>query len=160
MARISAKERQEKLEFINQKIFELFLREGFGSLTFYNIAEETGIRQSTLQSYHKTHTIPEALTGKVAPYFMSKLDMSNLSAFRDSWMTALNDSGFRNILSLLVGHITTADNLGELAGKGLLGLIAAIEAELGEEGRKSLNELMGLSVIEIALSKIDSTPKG
>ncbi|MCY9853987.1 hypothetical protein [Vibrio mediterranei] len=153
MPRISKAEMEAKRELINGEIFNLFLEEGFDAINMYNVSMRTGIRQSTLQTYHKADTLHTALTGKVAPYFFSKLNMETVEDFETSWLKAIDDSGFCNILTLLVGHITTSEKVGVLAYKGLMGLINAVEMSLGEDGRKSLNGLIGRSVIEIAMKK-------
>ncbi|EJO9866944.1 hypothetical protein NU768_000849 [Vibrio vulnificus] len=153
MARITKEERLKREDMINHAIFELFLDEGYGSLSMKNVAYRAGIRQSTLQSYHSLETLHNALIGRVSPYFYSKLLLDSVDDLNASWKLALEDSGFRNILSLLVGHIAESDKVGGLAYKGLMGLMDAVQTKLGDEGIETLYNLMGRSVIQIALKK-------
>lgn len=153
MPRISKAEMEAKRELINTEVFNLFLEEGFDAINMYNVSIRTGIRQSTLQTYHKADTLHTALTGRVAPYFFAKLNMESLEDFEKSWIDALNDSGFCNILTLLVGHIAASEKVGNLPYKGLMGLIDAVDGSLGKEGKELLYKLMGFSMIEIAIKK-------
>lgn len=153
MARITKEERVKREEMINEAIFELFLDEGYGSLSMKNVAKRAGVRQSTLQSYHSLDTLHNALIGRVSPYFFSKISLDSVDDLQASWKCALEDNGFRNILSLLVGHIAESEKVGALAYKGLMGLMDSVNTNLGEDGTETLYNLMGRSVIQIALKK-------
>ncbi|QIZ76927.1 hypothetical protein [Ferrimonas lipolytica] len=151
MARITAAARAEKEEWINSQIFELFLEKGFNSLTFRNISLKTGLSMSSLQPYHTTKTFGNALIGRAFPYFTSKLDFSSIEKFEETWINAIEDAGFRNIVFLLISHISEGHGVTEIASSGLKRLTSMVEEQLGKEGLKSLDAMMGKLVIETAL---------
>lgn len=152
MARISAAARAEKAEWIDSQIFELFLDKGFNALTFRNISLKTGMSMSSLQPYHTTHTFGNALVGRAFPYFTSKIDFSSLEAFERSWLTAIDDQGFRNIIFLLISHISEGEGVNELAKNGIRRLLDMVNEHLGQDGLDALDTLMGKLVLQTALT--------
>jgi len=153
MARISKQERQKKLEFINEQIWNLFLEKGWSEITYYNVSLKTGMRQSSLQAYHKNaNSFGEALKGRAFPYFMDKIELTSIEVLEQSWNNGLKDAGFRNIIWLLIGHVTESEQINTFAHKGLLRLLALVRNELGDDGYATIEKLIGRTAIEMALT--------
>ncbi|UJF17840.1 hypothetical protein L0B53_12470 [Vibrio sp. SS-MA-C1-2] len=153
MARITKEQRQQKYEFINQSIWELFLEKGWGQVTYHQVSLKTGIRQSSLQSYHKSvSSFGDALKGRAFPYFLSHLDLSSCEVLDKSWTIALKDPGFRHIIWLLIGHISESKEINELAYQGLSKLLMKVSEELGEEGYQTIEKMIGRTAIDMAFN--------
>lgn len=152
MAKITAAERAEKLEFINQTIFELFLEQGWHAVNFPNIAKRTNMSASTIQSYHKADTFGEALIGRSFPYFIAQLDLSSLTRFEATWSLAMEDKGFCNIIMLLMND-TFLQSANNATIGGMDRFLNYVESELGKPGTELVECLLGRLLIKLTTGK-------
>ena len=157
MARISLQKKADNLELYSSIVEELFWEMGWFNLKYSDvidvIKERTNnpkFKLSTLQNYfpHKID-FSEAIKGKVLPVFVGYLDLSSTDKFNESWITALEELKFRRVLSLLIGNLASTD-ASFLAFNGLNRLTDIVVNELGEDGRKALENLLGKTIFKLS----------
>ena len=157
MSRISLQKKAENLQLYSDVIEELFWEMGWFNLKYSDVIEVIQIRTnnpkfklSTLQNYfpHKIN-LSEAIKGKVLPVFIGYLDLSSTDRLMESWVASLEEQKFRRVLSLLIGNLATSE-ASFLAVNGLNRLTEIIGNALGEEGKSTLERLLGKTVYKLA----------
>lgn len=153
MARITQQQKAENLARYNSIILELFLNEGWDSVTYDRLAKETGLRKSTLQGYYPSNKdFAQAMQGKVMPIVIEQLDFSSPQAFVDSWMTGLEQKQFSMIIRMFVSN-STKPQPSEFSQRGILGLKQLIASHLPDESADEILEaVLGKSVMSLLFS--------
>ncbi len=151
MPRISNIEYEERRETLNAIILEMFFDKGWDYLSYGTISEASGFKRSTIQGYFKTsNDFSQALTGKIFPYIINKLNLESRDKFVKSWDKAIYDDKFRYIITMLIRTATDDIKVSPLAVAGLNRLIGLITAKLGEEAYQDLEILLGRTVLKLA----------
>lgn len=157
MSRISKQKKEENLELYSSIVLEKFWELGWFNLKYSDVIDVIKLRTnnpkfklSTLQNYfpHKVD-FTQAINGKVLPIFISYLDLSSVGRFELSWVKALDELKFRRVLSLVIGNLTGGD-ASALSFNGLNRLTDLVTNELGEEGRCTLENLLGKTIYKLA----------
>ncbi len=162
MAKISAELREKNKKKYDQVILEMFLAEGWDSITLNTVSAKLDIRKSTVQGYYPAKSnFAEALSGKVFPRAMKELDFQSPEQFIESWKNSLIESKmFKMVIHMLVSNATRSDT----SAMTLVGLGRLKQLLTNKFGEKNADNIMchvlGLSVIKLAgdtvnLSEID-----
>ena len=94
MARISAKEKEEKQKKYDEVVFNIFNAQGWDAISYGRIAKEVGVTASSLQNYYLGLVdFWHDLQGRVFPMVAHQLDFSSKEAFVSSWDIAIHDGG-------------------------------------------------------------------
>lgn len=109
MARITAEERAQKKQKLDDMIMTIFMNEGWNSVTYDRLAKEFNVRKSSIQAYYP-HSImfATALQGKLFPLITPLLDFTTKEAFILSWSKAYRDetqSVFKDVMEMLLDNI-------------------------------------------------------
>lgn len=136
MARITAQERREKKEKMDECIVNIFLNEGWSSVTYDRLAKEFNVRKSSIQAYYPSNVMfATALQGVVFPIVMGLLNFESKDKFIDSWLNAYQDKDnhvFREAVEMLLQNILK-DGTSPHSRNGVLRLQHHLSAEIGEE---------------------------
>ncbi|MCG3885114.1 TetR/AcrR family transcriptional regulator [Photobacterium leiognathi] len=139
MARISAQEKEQKKAMMDEHIYQLFIKEGWDSVTYDRLAKDLNLRKSSIQAYYeKSIMFATALQGRVFPVVIQKLDFSSKEAFIESWVRAFHDENchiFRDIVKMLLQDIIKTGS--SIHSKGAVLRIEQMLAQsIGEEEAK------------------------
>lgn len=149
MARITQQQKEENLSKFNKIIIDIFLNEGWHAVTYDNIAKIAGVRKSTLQGYYETHRdFGNAMKGQIFPVFIKHLDFSSRDRIIESWISALEDRVFRNILTMMISN-ASSDTPNEMTVIGVGNLQKLFVQQLGQEGSDILERLLGKTVMSL-----------
>ena len=149
MARLTAKAQQERQDIIDNAIMLHLLDGRWNELTYKTLEQDTGIRTSTLQGYYRySEDFPKAIQGKVFPWFLKHLDMTNVESFTESWTESIQNQQFRNVLSML---LSSAMSKNPMASNGVMRLMDTITESFGKDGMEALKMLIGTTVFEIVI---------
>ncbi|UJF19168.1 TetR/AcrR family transcriptional regulator [Vibrio sp. SS-MA-C1-2] len=109
MARITAEEKAQKKQRMDDRIFSIFMTEGWGAVTYDRLAKEFNVRKSSIQAYYASNIMfATALQGKVFPMIMPLLDFTSKQGFIDSWLKAYRDEDshlFKEVVKMLLDNI-------------------------------------------------------
>jgi len=109
MARITAEERAQKKQNLDEMIVTIFMTEGWRAVTYDRLAKEFNVRKSSIQSYYASSVMfATALQGKVFPIIIPLLDFSTKQLFIDSWVKAYKDEEqhvFKEVVHMLLDNI-------------------------------------------------------
>ncbi|MGF1866181.1 TetR/AcrR family transcriptional regulator [Enterovibrio norvegicus] len=109
MARITAEQKEQKKQMMDELIFQIFISEGWEAITYDRLAKELNVRKSSIQSYYsKNIMFATALQGRVFPVVIEKLDFNSKDAFINSWLAAYHDEEshiFREVVKMLLHNI-------------------------------------------------------
>ncbi|MGL6258948.1 TetR/AcrR family transcriptional regulator [Vibrio sp. WXL103] len=136
MARITAQEKQEKKQRMDQRIVDIFLNEGWSAVTYDRLAKEFNVRKSSIQAYYPSSIMfATALQGIVFPIVVKTLNFESKQAFIDSWVSAYEDKSnhvFREAVEMLLQNILK-DGTSPHSRGGVLKLQNHLAQSIGEE---------------------------
>ncbi|NUW75552.1 TetR/AcrR family transcriptional regulator [Vibrio mediterranei] len=139
MAKISAEEKAKKKQSMDDKIFSIFINEGWGSVTYDRLAKEFSVRKSSIQAYYPSNIMfATALQGKVFPLVIPLLDFSTKQGFIDSWLKAYKDEEqhlFKEVVEMLFDNILK-DGTSPHSRGSVLRLQQILAQNIGEDDAK------------------------
>ncbi|AYV23406.1 MULTISPECIES: TetR/AcrR family transcriptional regulator [Vibrio] len=139
MAKISAEEKAKKKQSMDDKIFSIFINEGWGSVTYDRLAKEFSVRKSSIQAYYPSSIMfATALQGKVFPLVIPLLDFSTKQGFIDSWLKAYKDEEqhlFKEVVEMLFDNILK-DGTSPHSRGSVLRLQQILAQNIGEDDAK------------------------
>ncbi|MEZ9701402.1 TetR/AcrR family transcriptional regulator [Vibrio sp. 10N.261.46.E12] len=147
MARITAEERRQKKERMDERIVKIFLNEGWSSVTYDRLAKEFNVRKSSIQAYYPNSIMfATALQGVVFPILLDILDFETKDKFIDSWITAYEDPNnhvFREVIEMLLQNILK-DGTSPYSRGGVLRLKQHLAQTIGEtEATEAIKSVFG-----------------
>lgn len=150
MARITKEQRENNLTSFNELILNIFLNEGWDSVTYDRLAKETGLRKSTLQGYYPSNKdFAIAINGRVLPIIQKKLNFSSKETLVDSWIAGLADKQFKIVMRMLIAESVREESASS-THKGISNMIKLIEHHLpNESGQHILESLLGKTILEL-----------
>lgn len=151
MARITSEQRQKNKRTYDAMIVDLFLEEGWKSITYDRLTKELGLpRKSSLQAYYPSsaHFI-EALRGKMFPMAAECLDFSSYDKFVDSWTSALEQHRvFRELVMMMVNHMVSNPD-SDLGMIGYTRFFDRLEGNLGKDAAQdAIEKVLGITVLQ------------
>ncbi|OBU41668.1 hypothetical protein CTM76_17005 [Photobacterium phosphoreum] len=109
MARITAKERVQKKQNLDNMVISIFMNEGWDSVTYDRLAKEFNVRKSSIQAYYPSSIMfATALQGKIFPLIIPLLNFTTKQAFIDSWIKAYENKEqhiFKEVVKMLLANI-------------------------------------------------------
>ncbi|MCG9789334.1 TetR/AcrR family transcriptional regulator [Vibrio mediterranei] len=139
MAKISAEEKAKKKQSMDDKIFSIFINEGWGAVTYDRLAKEFNVRKSSIQAYYPSNIMfATALQGKVFPLVIPLLDFSTKQGFIDSWLIAYKDEEqhlFKEVVEMLFDNIMK-DGTSPHSRGSVLRLQQILAQNIGEDDAK------------------------
>lgn len=109
MARITAEERAQKKQKLDDMVISIFMNEGWDSVTYDRLAKEFKVRKSSIQAYYPNSVMfATALQGKIFPLVVPLLNFTTKQAFIDSWIQAYKDEDqhiFKEVMKMLLDNI-------------------------------------------------------
>ncbi len=140
MARITAEEKRQKKEKMDECIVKIFLEEGWSSVTYDRLAKEFNVRKSSIQAYYPSSIMfATALQGVAFPLFIEMLDFTSKEKFIDTWVATYEDQSnhvFREVVEMLLQNILK-DGTSPYSRGGVLRLQQHLAQTIGEEEAKS-----------------------
>ncbi|MBW3695433.1 TetR/AcrR family transcriptional regulator [Vibrio sp. T187] len=147
MARITKEQKSANLEAYNAVVLKIFLEEGYRVITYARLAEELGIRQSTLQGYYPSSSdFILALKGKLLPIMLKHLSFESKDRFFESWMNGLQVTQFRNVIAVVLST-ANLENPSEFNYQGITSLDNLLKEHFGHEHRDILESVLGRSFL-------------
>lgn len=136
MAKISAEEKAKKKQNMDDKIYSIFINEGWGAVTYDRLAKEFNVRKSSIQAYYPTNIMfATALQGKIFPLVIPLLDFSTKQGFINSWLKAYKDEEqhvFKEVVKMLFDNILK-DGTSPHSRGAILRLQQILAQNIGEE---------------------------
>ncbi|WP_240645433.1 TetR/AcrR family transcriptional regulator [Vibrio mediterranei] len=124
---------------MDDKIFSIFINEGWGSVTYDRLAKEFSVRKSSIQAYYPSSIMfATALQGKVFPLVIPLLDFSTKQGFIDSWLKAYKDEEqhlFKEVVEMLFDNILK-DGTSPHSRGSVLRLQQILAQNIGEDDAK------------------------
>ncbi|MGV2987553.1 TetR/AcrR family transcriptional regulator [Vibrio sp. E150_011] len=147
MARITAEEKRQKKERMDECIVKIFLNEGWSSVTYDRLAKEFNVRKSSIQAYYPSSIMfATALQGVIFPLFLEMLDFETKDKFIDSWVSAYEDESnhvFREVVEMLLQNILK-DGTSPYSRGGVLRLKQHLAQTIGEgEATSAIKSVFG-----------------
>ena len=109
MARITAEERAQKKQNLDDMVISIFMNEGWDFVTYDRLAKEFNVRKSSIQAYYPNSVMfATALQGKIFPLVVPLLNFTTKQAFIDSWIQAYKDEEqhiFKEVMKMLLDNI-------------------------------------------------------
>ncbi|GLR76092.1 MULTISPECIES: TetR/AcrR family transcriptional regulator [Aliivibrio] len=151
MPKRSKEDTEITIQKIMDAVIDQLLRLGYDKMSYTTLSQQTGVSRTGISHHFPKKTdFTAALDGRIFRLFAERLEMQgDKQAFIDSWIASLEDEQFRAILRLLFHHIVTSANAHEFASNGIERLYGMVEDLYGEESRKDLEWLIGLSLIRM-----------
>lgn len=141
MAKITAAERQQKKEALDEIVLSIFWERGWLAISYASVAESYGCSRGAIQRYYPSHDdFAQSLKGKVLPLVLQKLDWSTKEKFYLSWMAQLkgDDPKFRRVMELLFNNALKESPL-EMSKLGVAKFLGMIESTFED---KELGKLL------------------
>ncbi|MGR5450845.1 TetR/AcrR family transcriptional regulator [Vibrio sp. PNB22_3_1] len=136
MARITAQEKLQKKEKMDECIVNIFLNEGWSAVTYDRLAKEFSVRKSSIQAYYPSSIMfATALQGIIFPIIVDILDFDSKEKFINSWVTAyedINNHVFRETIEMLLQNILK-DGTSPYSRGGVLKLQHHLALSIGEK---------------------------
>ncbi|WP_318448830.1 TetR/AcrR family transcriptional regulator [Photobacterium leiognathi] len=155
MARITAEERAQKKQALDEMVISIFMNEGWDHVTYDRLAKEFNVRKSSIQAYYPNSIMfATALQGKVLPLVMPLLNFTSKQAFIDSWLKAYKDEQqhiFKEVVKMLLDNILK-DGTSPYARGAVLKLQEMLAANIGE---KDAEEAMKMVFGEIIYTRMN-----
>ncbi|OIN26982.1 hypothetical protein [Vibrio barjaei] len=154
MAKISAEEKAKKKQSMDDKIFSIFINEGWGAVTYDRLAKEFNVRKSSIQAYYPSNIMfATALQGKVFPLVIPLLDFSTKQGFIDSWLIAYKDEEqhlFKEVVEMLFDNIMK-DGTSPHSRGSVLRLQQILAQNIGEDDAKMAIKIVFGEIIYIKM---------
>lgn len=135
MAKISAKEREQKKQQLDEIVLNIFWQHGWHAISYASVAEAFGTSRGAIQRYYPSHNdFSNALKGKVLPLVLSQLDWQSKEAFYQSWVVALHseDGKFRRVMEMLFSQVCSKGS-SEQAAIGVHQFLSTINEKFEDE---------------------------
>lgn len=158
MAKISAQQKLENKQRLDSLILNAVIVDGtiaFNKLTYKWLAAQSGLSVSTLQGYYNDRaSFSSALQGQVMPLMLKHLNISSLSAFKSSWLSALNKPIFRRVMGLWIENLLDGDQRADSIA-GAQRMQRHLNDLFGNEADNTVSLLIGESLLTLAQQHVD-----
>ncbi|GAD79812.1 TetR family transcriptional regulator [Vibrio ezurae] len=154
MPKRSKEDTEITISKIMDAVIEQLLTMGYDQMSYSTLSQSTGVSRTGI-SHHFPKKIDFVLKleGRLFEQLLAHLNISSqLSDFSKSWVDSLESAEFLAILRLMLHHITIFDGAHQFTQQGLNRLSALSVEMYGEQGKKELERLLGLSIIRLSSS--------
>lgn len=151
MARISAKEKEEKQKKYDEVVFNIFITEGWDAISYGRIAKEVGVTASSLQNYYpRLVDFGRALQGRVFPMVAHQLDFSSKEAFVSSWDVAIQGGGlFPSLVRMLIQSALETETSPQTI-QGIIRLKGILGQQMSpEDADSAIKSALGTTIITL-----------